>query len=642
MSQSAPVTEEDLDELAGLICVPIPTFGQVFVRAQAARDTIVDLAEAAVRAGDDFGRFRACFAHARDNGYLGQLLSAGYEENIAGPVGSRGSQQFAELARRLSKIRIRALQDGIEGNVARFRAEARNPAGFDTDPMRLLKQINMTMRAVCRITDTENDRTGTGVLVAPHLVATAAHVVRGQLDDGNNAVLGSASKILIEFDVVAGLPGAHECKVSLPENWRVEVSRWPAQMVPEAGQVGALPEPDALDGYDDLVLIRLEQAPGFLRGWLDLADPGGKFDPERRGLLVHHHPGGNDQKVSIGAYRGDYGPRFYHDCSTLGGSSGGPVIDSRSRLVGVHHGTVNNQLQLGGGGKRLLDWRSTVKKTEFEPPVELNPIWEIRKTGKVGTGTPVLGFQGLQKRIWEIEHSPECGAMTVTGALNGGKMLFDLIEAMLPADRAVTVRFDRVILNDIVRTLGEVSTTESQTAAAIAELARRIGLTVPGLSERSSADPVEGRAAAPLLSRALDLLPADRAIWILVNISDQPVPTPLSEALVYLYRACIGLARGRGKLVVTGADTEIGQKVSLILSDSFSGNIVSERFVEPEVEDLAQYLQHWGSAVGDEMFGSDPVAARRFGRMARDRARLRASGAALYGALEAELADMKT
>src|SRR5262249_4954238 len=66
-----------------------------------------------------------------------------------------------------------------------------------------------------------------------------------------------------------------------------------------------------------------------------LADQG--FAPGGKGSLVHH-PAGLAKKVSVecDVQLGADG-RLEHRCSTMGGSSGAPLLDDSQRVIGLHH-----------------------------------------------------------------------------------------------------------------------------------------------------------------------------------------------------------------------------------------------------------------------------------------------------------------
>ena len=604
----ATASTADLKQLASLIAVPLPTFTQVFIRAQQGLDSIYDLSEVGSNAADDYGRIVSCFAFAKKKGFLKRLLTTGLEEKIAGAPGSSTSNKFARLAERLGLKLDQLIQPGAYET---FKAQAINAGGFDTDPMRLYGLVRTAMRSVCKITDTENQSEGTGVLIAPHLVATAAHVVASQIDEHGRALPGSAAKLSIRMDLVADLPGADSRPIPVDDDWLVDCSLGPAGMIDPSGRLGTLPPESGLENHEDLAVIRLKEAPGYLRGWLEIADPTALETNPSKGLIFHHHPSGGEQKVSVGKYCARYGPRFKHDCSSMGGSSGGPLINTAARIAGVHHGTISPkdrpEINLGGGGAQLLRWRDE-HKLDYEAPTALNPIWEIRKTGAVGSGQPVIGFEELQRKIWEVELAGKSAAMFVQGTNYAGRLVFDIVEAMLPADRAIIVRFDRVLLNDIITALSVHAGDESQTAIAIVEIAQRISHLEGSRPDRHSTDPIEARAAAPMIGKAFSSLPADRSIWTLVNIGDLDVPTPLSEALTYLYHACLRIEGKRGRLVIAGADDRVRAKVASLVRDVLEDDIGSNVLRNPDASAVERYFLRYGNELKIDILRNPDVA----------------------------------
>lgn len=624
---------EELNELAKLVAVPLATFSQVFQRAQQDRDIIVDVAEVGASGQNEMQRIRACYDYAQDKEFLRRLLTTALEGNIAGAPGSPNALRFAALATALGlKVKYASTADGY----AEFEAQAINENGFDTAPMQLYKQVLTAMRSVCRIRDTKNALVGTGVLIAPHLVATAAHVVAKLIDADGKPLAGSREYIDIRMDLVADLPGADQHRIPVADDWLLDCSLWPADMLDADGQLGSLPAEPELKDLDDLAVIKLAEAPGFLRGWLDV-ESGGPAATSSKGLIFHHHARGGDQKVSIGHFCKPYGPRFEHSCSSLGGSSGGPLINTASRIAGVHHGTIivgGTETNLGGGGQQLAQWLLD-READYNTPPLLNPVWEIRKTGEIGSGQPVIGFEKLQRKIWDIELAGQPAAQFVQGSAYAGRLVFDIVETMLPADRALVIRFDRVLLNDIILALSSQASEESQTAIAIAEIVKRIGVPVPDLAEQHSTDPVEARAAAPGIADALSRLPADRNIWILVNIGDLDVPTPLSEALTYLYRACLRINRDRGRLLVAGSDERVYQKVASLVRDALEINVDSHVLGTPDADDVERYILRCIQEIKSGLWWTAEVAeglAKSWLNVASDNARER--GTDFYSALE--------
>ncbi|MBI1383663.1 MAG: SUMF1/EgtB/PvdO family nonheme iron enzyme [Rhizobiales bacterium] len=89
----------------------------------------------------------------------------------------------------------------------------------------------------------------------------------------------------------------------------------------------------------DYAIHRVRGAPG--KDWgrvrLAAADPG-----DNTSLFIVHHPGGQDQHISLGACKTSApalaGEDFLHECATEVGSSGAPVFDfGRRTVIGLHY-----------------------------------------------------------------------------------------------------------------------------------------------------------------------------------------------------------------------------------------------------------------------------------------------------------------
>jgi V8-like Glu-specific endopeptidase len=102
---------------------------------------------------------------------------------------------------------------------------------------------------------------------------------------------------------------------------------------------------EATDAGLDFAVLRLTPAPEARWGRLTLASTGEVTD--REPLAIIQHPGGEPKQVSVdgcvvsGVARTGSGGAlsdFGHECDTLGGSSGSPVLDpATGQVVGLHH-----------------------------------------------------------------------------------------------------------------------------------------------------------------------------------------------------------------------------------------------------------------------------------------------------------------
>lgn len=621
-------TDREIEALAALVTANDETFGAIFLHAQEERDSSIDLPTVAALVGatDTRGRVTACLRYAADSGFLKVLLRTAVEQNAAGPPVEDNAKAFAALASSVAGIRPRDLADAEK---AVFEAQALMPGSYTADPTRLIGQISATMRQTCRILDQENQVTGTGVLIAPHLVLTAAHVLDRQIGPDGRELPGSAARIEVRLDVL-GDTSAEAPPVPLAENWLVDRSPCPQCMLSgKPGEFGSMPSADALLKNDDYVIIELAAAPGFTRGWVDVSRGDEQITEDRRGLVFHHHPGGADQKISFGQYRESYGPRFLHDCDAVRGSSGGPILDLKPRFAGVHHGTMikgKDIRNVAGAGPSLAAWAKK-NHDRLVPDASLNPIWEIRSSGSVGTGKPVLGLEPLQRQIWDMQRADRAQALALTGPHAAAQLLFDVIAMMLPRDQATIVPMDRSKLNLIQqRAAGE--TESGATAVAVAGLIEHISQVAAPESAAASTDSIRALQAAEGLTAALEALSSHGRTWVLVNVSSTDMSTPLSEALAHLYRATLSLPGEQGRLLVTGRESFLGAALRELVEDNFAGEIQEGELPMPTTGDIARHLAKVRLARGLPPGDSGPTIANMIIQIAQLKAN---AGADMYG-----------
>ncbi len=152
----------------------------------------------------------------------------------------------------------------------------------------------------------------TGFLISPSIIMTNNHCIPGS---------STPSAAAIEFGILRqfGNTGAERYEVSLP--------------------------PIYTNAAMDFSLLFVDGRPGDTWGALQVDF---RELVEGEALQVFHHPAGQPMRLSrVGCMAGPQNANiptgfFLHQCDTLGGSSGAPVLSEDGTVVGIHHrGTID-------------------------------------------------------------------------------------------------------------------------------------------------------------------------------------------------------------------------------------------------------------------------------------------------------------
>jgi len=201
---------------------------------------------------------------------------------------------------------------------------------------------------------------GSGCLVSPSLVLTAAHVIL-------SAWPGRADPTYDPIEVELS-DGTRRCAAQKP----IYVST-PTELEYQ----GKLPGEEAsFGGFNDVTLIKLERPEGMRLGFADLPSECTPLRP-RSAILLVHFPQGNDKGFGAGHISRVRGvtSRWRHDILTAAGSSGGPCFTTRFTLAGLHQGALAPYSRLVPARLFLDDIRTLVER-DIAPPA----LWSLDGT----------------------------------------------------------------------------------------------------------------------------------------------------------------------------------------------------------------------------------------------------------------------
>lgn len=504
----------------------------------------------------------AALTEAKEAGFLDAFVTAFGDQLIGHGVATGGTLETAKVlaAAGTSDVEARrSVETSLQAIVTKepFR-----------DPLRTAKGIMIARRRCCRILvqgDAGQRITGSGFLIGPRLVLTNWHVVRALLSPraepptlagAFEAIAGSESRLSVQFDFAAGPRDRIDTSTSVrvARDWLVSAS--PAHASEHGaheGQPHWPADPADLNDFDDFAVIELERAIGYERGFYDILEM--PPPPLKGRILVFHHPGNFMMRLSTGTL--DVVPdiaasfhlppgfeaRILHNANTLGGSSGGLLLNWDMQPVALHQAGLRynpnaaEQDETGNPlktaeinaaipiGRVVVVARAAIAARMGERILPIH-VADLAAAGKV-EAKPLIGRLWLQERILQARKGklriivvrPSFDPQRRVLSRVGKSFTERILDALLPAAEHRIVRVSAERLRSDARA----------TAAALVEA---LGL---GQGAPSDAKPASGE---PTPAGNGTIAPAGRQSTELI---DQVVPTADALRDLFLREAGNGL-----------------------------------------------------------------------------------------------------
>jgi Trypsin-like peptidase domain len=408
-------------------------------------------------------------------------------------------------------------------------------------------------RRCCQILIRENKRekaAGSGFLIGPNLVLTNYHVIASLLTPDGKIDTTRDAGVICAFDHYANAQeaGFKPVKLLSKEQWLVASS--PSR--PNTAQAGELE--DALD----YAVIRIEQMPGYVRGWYDLASLP-PIPPVGAGLEVWQFPDGEVMQVSLGKRANppdDLGfdpaaplpPRLFHDANTVEGSSGSLVVDAGKTPVALHDAGFGDKDK--GLPNRCIPLQRVFSHCQTALTQAIREAPE--KIGWHPDGKrPILGRAKLLTMLEEAVRgdvrviailTPPDPATRERVPRIGRSFTEVMLEARLPPQEHQILEFSASLIDPdpFVTAQRLVKSLAKDEAASL----------VPSRETTLDAD-----ATVMLVEKTTDLLlnaAPGKTVWVMIdNLDTHPIATqwPSSTFLIALYRRAAAEARLRFVLV---------------------------------------------------------------------------------------------
>ncbi len=298
----------------------VEAFGEVFNAVSAAGTPRFSAILASVR-NDQAGALESAANRAIDGKFYVRLISA------LNPVLARRE----DLRSRLPSGLLQSMMEGDHHAV--FTAEGMWDIGWSDALNRVAPRMG-----VIRISTLPNQFVGSGVLVGPDLLLTAAHVVSKLIDFSTDPPTAlSAAKAQVEFHHPKLVDANHQPLVSKFAPGWLECCSAPCGSPPI---IDAANE-ELANSNLDFALIRLALPIGSMIGFvnIDAAPPAN----DNHMIAVAGHLGGPSPKFHWGKLIRHHKrtKRLHHHANASAGVSGGPCVDIEGRMLGIHEGAIH-------------------------------------------------------------------------------------------------------------------------------------------------------------------------------------------------------------------------------------------------------------------------------------------------------------
>ncbi|MDX3585739.1 TIR domain-containing protein [Streptomyces europaeiscabiei] len=358
--------------------------------------------------------------------------------------------QSARDAQGVAGYAVESLSEAFDG--PDLEAITRASAGmYDIED---LTQVSTDLKRRVALVEIDGHPMGTGVLVQPDVLLTAGHVIGAARESGL-----LSDNTLARFDLNRNAPmGPNGAGTPVRLTELLDSSS-----MTEAEEALSPLAWDAPPDRLDYALLRTDgPVPLCDEGLLQVPrghyalDPGA-YDFHRAPLLLlAHHPLGKRLQVthSSKAVLSPQGTRVrYYDTNTLKGSSGGPVVDIRGRLVGLHTYTVGGRVNQGvsaaaiaaavkrGPHPRVAEPAAAGSGPVHAPVIMLSWVEEDRRWA--ARVCDVLTAAGHRVLMGPAPDQP--GHRTVREHVEGGGRMFVIVSPAYLADPGKTAERDFVV-----------------------------------------------------------------------------------------------------------------------------------------------------------------------------------------------------